>query len=56
MTLAISAFLWWAITITANATTGAATETIKSYLNEWIDIGLRYPQAFSYSVDAPTSP
>ncbi len=49
-------FRWGGMDLMVEPYTGAATETIKSYLNEWLDIGLRYPQAFSYSTDAPTSP
>lgn len=49
-------FRWGGMDLMVEPYTGAATETIKSYLNEWMDQGLRYPQAFSYSTDAPTSP
>lgn len=47
---------WGGLDLMVEPYTGAATETIKSYVNEWCDIGVRYPQAFSYSTDAPTSP
>lgn len=52
----VTKFRWGGFDLMVEPYTGAATETIKSYLNEWLDIGLRYPQAFSYSTDAPTSP
>ncbi len=47
---------WGGFDLMVEPYTGAATETIKSYLNEWLDVGVRYPQAFEYSTDAPTSP
>ncbi len=46
---------WGGFDLMVEPYTGAATETIKSYINEWIDVGIRYPQAFEYSVDAPTN-
>jgi len=49
-------FRWGGIDLMVEPYTGAATETVKSYLNQWMDVGIRYPQAFSYSTDAPTSP
>ncbi len=49
-------FRWGGIDLMVEPYTGAATETIKSYVNEWMDVGVRYPQAFSYSVDSPTAP
>lgn len=49
-------FRWGGIDLMVEPYTGAATETVKSYLNQWMDVGVRYPQAFSYSTDAPTSP
>lgn len=52
----VTKFRWGGMDLMVEPYTGAATETIKSYLNEWMDIGVRYPQAFSYSTDAPTSP
>lgn len=52
----VTKFRWGGMDLMVEPYTGAATETIKSYLNEWLDIGVRYPQAFSYSTDAPTSP
>ncbi len=49
-------FRWGGIDLMVEPYTGAATETVKSYLNQWMDVGVRYPQAFSYSTDAPTAP
>lgn len=46
---------WGGFDLMVEPYTGAATETIKSYLNEWMDVGVRYPQAFSKSTDAPTN-
>lgn len=52
----VTKFRWGGFDLMVEPYTGAANEIVKSYLNEWIDVGLRYPQAFSYSTDAPTSP
>lgn len=49
-------FRWGGMDLMVEPYTGAGTETIKSYLNEWMDQGIRYPQAFSLSTDSPTSP
>jgi HK97 family phage major capsid protein len=47
---------WGGLDVVTDPYTGAASETIKTYVNQWIDTGLRYPQAFEVSVDAPTAP
>lgn len=52
----VTKFRWGGFDLMVEPYTGAATETIKSYVNEWLDIGVRYPQAFSLSTDSPTSP
>lgn len=52
----VTKFRWGGMDMLVEAITGAATETVKSYLNGWMDVGCRYPQAFSYSTDAPTAP
>lgn len=46
---------WGGLDVVTDPYTGAASETIKTYVNQWIDTGLRYPQAFEVSVDAPTA-
>ncbi len=52
----VTKFRWGGMDLMVEPYTGAATETIKSYLNEWMDVGVRYPQAFSYSTESPTAP
>lgn len=47
---------WAGMDIVVNPYTGDASELIYVTQTQWIDQGIRYPQAFSYSVDAPTSP
>lgn len=47
---------WAGLDAVVDPYTGAQTETIYVTLNQWLDIGLRYPQAFNASTDAPTSP
>ena len=47
---------WGGLDVVTDPYTGAASETIKTYVNQWIDTGVRYPQAFEVSVDAPTAP
>lgn len=47
---------WAGLDAVIDPYTGAASETIYVTLNQWLDIGLRYPQAFNCSTDAPTSP
>jgi HK97 family phage major capsid protein len=47
---------WAALDAVVDPYTSAATETINVYLNQWLDIGLRYPTSFNVSTDAPTAP
>jgi HK97 family phage major capsid protein len=47
---------WGGLDVVTDPYTGAASEMIKTYVNQWIDTGIRYPQAFEISTDAPTAP
>lgn len=47
---------WGALDLVVNPYTGDAQETIYLTWNEWMDFGVRYPQAYQVSTDAPTSP
>jgi HK97 family phage major capsid protein len=47
---------WAGIDVVVNPYTGDASELIYVTMTQWLDQGLRYPQAASYSTDAPTSP
>lgn len=47
---------WAAFDVVVDPYTQAASESIRVVTNQWLDIGLRYPQAFNVSTDAPTSP
>lgn len=47
---------WAGMDIVVNPFTGDASELIYVTQTQWIDQGIRYPQAFSYSTDGPTSP
>jgi HK97 family phage major capsid protein/HK97 family phage prohead protease len=46
---------WGGFDVVLDPYTGAGSETIKFFVNQWIDVGIRYPQAFEVSVDAPTA-
>ncbi len=47
---------WAAFDVVVDPYTGKKTETIEITVNQWLDIGLRYPQSFNASTDAPTAP
>jgi len=47
---------WAGIDVVVNPYTGDASEIIYVTMTQWMDFGIRYPQAFSVSTDAPTSP
>ena len=47
---------WAGFDVVVDPYTGAQTETIKVFVNQWLDIGLRYPQSFNVTTDAPTAP
>lgn len=46
---------WGGFDVVLDPYTGALSETIKFIVNQWIDVGIRYPQAFEVSTDAPTA-
>jgi HK97 family phage major capsid protein len=47
---------WAGFDLVVDPYTGAGSETIKTYVNQWIDVAIRYPQAFEVSTDAPAAP
>ncbi len=47
---------WAGFDVVVDPYTGALSETINIIVNQWLDIGLRYPQSFNATVDAPTAP
>lgn len=47
---------WGGFDVVVDPFTGAASELIFSTFNQWLDVGIRYPQAFEVSTDAPTAP
>lgn len=47
---------WAGFDVVVDPFTSAASETIRVIVNQWLDIGLRYPQSFNITTDAPTAP
>ncbi len=47
---------WAGFDVVVDPYTGALSETINIIVNQWLDVGLRYPQSFNATTDAPTSP
>lgn len=47
---------WGGFDVVVDPFTGAASETIYSTFNQWLDVGIRYPQGFEIPTDAPTAP
>jgi len=47
---------WAGFDVVVDPYTGAKTETISLTTTQWLDVGLRYPQSFNVSTDAPTAP
>jgi len=46
---------WAGIDVVVNPYSGDASEIVYVTMTQWMDFGLRYPQAMSYSTDAPTN-
>ncbi len=46
---------WAGMDVVVNPFTGDASELIYVTMTQWMDFGIRYPQAFSVSTDAPTN-
>ena len=47
---------WAGFDVVVDPYTGALSELINIIVNSWMDQGLRYPQSFNATVDAPTAP
>lgn len=47
---------WAGFDVVVDPYTGALSELINIIINTWLDIGLRYPQSFNATTDAPTAP
>lgn len=47
---------WAGFDVVVDPYSGKKSETIELTVHQWMDIGVRHPQAFEVSVDAPTSP
>lgn len=47
---------WAGFDVVVDPYTGKKSETIEITVHQWMDVGLRHPQAFELSTDAPTSP
>lgn len=47
---------WAGFDVVVDPYTGKKSETIEITVHQWMDVGIRHPQAFELSTDAPTSP
>lgn len=47
---------WAGFDVVVDPYSGKKSELIEITTNQWLDIGLRYPQSFCVSTDAPTAP